>query len=148
MSTQALSDALSGVVPWGLAKGLSGVVSRRVCTLGLAKSLIQVALWEVAKSSSQVSPRCTVLGKECQWCTSLTHQLYPGFGNPWEQAQSTNQSVVVTTTKNTQRTEPVAVGIGQYVSSVRNKVTPVYCCVCWPCCKRQSCMSMGPCFGQ
>ena len=59
MSTQALSEGLSGVVQWGLAKGLSGVVLRRVCTLGLAKSSSQVALREVAKSLSQVSPHCT-----------------------------------------------------------------------------------------
>ena len=48
--------------------------------------------------------------------------------------QSKKQSVVVTKTKNTQRTEPVAVGIGQYIYSITNKVTPVDCCVCQPCC--------------
>ena len=133
MSTQASVEGLSGVLPWGVAKGLSGVVSRIVCTLGLAKISIRVALWEVDKSSSRVSPRCTVFGKEHQWCASLTHQSYPGFGNPWEQAQSTNQSLVVTTNKNTQWTEPVAVVIGQYVSSVTNKATPVDCYVCRPC---------------
>ena len=147
MSTQALAKGLSRFVPWGLAKGLSGVVSRIVCTVGLNKGSSRVALWEVAKISSRVSPRCTVFGKECQWCASLTHQSYPRFGNPWEQAQSTNQSVVKPT-KNTQRTEPVDVGIDQYVYSVTNNVTLVDCCVCRPCCGRQSCMSMVPCFGK
>ena len=147
MSTQAITEVLSGVIPCGLAKGLSRVISRRVLTLVIAKSSSRVTLWEVPKISSRVSPRCTVFGKERQWCASLTHQSYPGFGNPWEQAQSTNQSVV-TPTKNMQWTEPVAVGIGQYVYSVTNKVTPVDFCVCRPCCGRQSCMCMGPCFGQ
>ena len=92
---------------------------------------------EVAKSLSQVlpwgvSPRCTVFGKEHQWCALLTHQLYPNIGNPWGLAQPTNQSVVVTTTKNMQRTEPVNVGIGQYIYSIKNKVMAVDCCVCQP----------------
>ena len=148
MSTQAFAEGLSGVLPWGVAKGLSGVISRIFCTLGLAKSLSRVTLWEVPKSSSRVSPRCTVFGKEHQWCASLTHQSYPGFGNPWERAQSTNQSVLVITNKNMQRAKPVAVSIGQYVSSVTNKLTLVGCYFCRPCYERQSCMYMGPCFGQ
>ena len=41
-----------------------------------------------------------------------------------------NQLVV--TTKNTQRTQLVAVGIGIYVYLITNKVTPVGCCVCGP----------------
>ena len=92
---------------------------------GVAKSLSQVLPWGV-------SPHCTVFGKEHKWCASLTHQLYPRIGNPWGWTQSTNQSLVVTTTKNTQRTEPVAVGIGQYVYSITNEVTAVDCCVCRP----------------
>ena len=72
-----------------------------------------------------------VFVKERQCCASLTHQSYPGFGNQWEHNLK-NQSVVVTTTKNMQQTKPVAVGIGQYVSSVTTKVTLVDCCVFWP----------------
>ena len=60
MITQALSEGLRGVVSWGLTKGLSGVVPQGVRTLGLAKSLSRVVPWEVAKSSSQVSLRCTI----------------------------------------------------------------------------------------
>ena len=41
-----------------------------------------------------------------------------------------NQLVVKT--KNTKRTQLVTVGIGRYVYSITNKVTPVGCCVCGP----------------
>ena len=149
MSSQALTEGLIGVVPWRLAKGLIGVVPWIANTMGLAKNSSRSSLWRIHKRAwVKPLPAARFLGKERQWCASLTHQLYPGFGNPWERAQSTNKSVVVATTKNTQRTEPVAVGIGQYVSSVTSKVIPVDCCVCRPCWERWSCLYMGPCFGQ
>ena len=39
MSTQALAEGLIGVVLWRIANGLCGVVSRRVCTMGIANEL-------------------------------------------------------------------------------------------------------------
>ena len=48
------------------------------------------------------------------------------------ETQSTKLIIRITTTKNTQRTKPVAVGIGKCVSSVTTKVTPVDCCVYQP----------------
>ena len=66
MSTQALAVGLSGVVLWGLAKGLSRVVSRRVCTMGLAKRLSQAQshFGKLLKGLESSLPRCTVFVKD------------------------------------------------------------------------------------
>ena len=111
--------------------------------LGYSRATIFGHKWSLAPESSypgkslraQVEsypgeplPAAQFFGKESQWCVLLTHQLYPSIDNPCGRAQSTNQLVVVRTTKNTERIKPIAVGKGQYVYSITNKVTPVdYC---------------------
>ena len=66
MSNQALAEGLIGVVPWGLAKGLCGVVSQRVYTMGLAKISIQAQLHfkKLLKGIESSLPHCTVFLKD------------------------------------------------------------------------------------
>ena len=66
MSNQALAEGLIGVVPWGLAKGLCGVVSQRVCNMGLAKSVSQSQLHfgKLLKGLKSSLPCCTGFVKD------------------------------------------------------------------------------------
>ena len=66
MSNQYLSEGLIGVLPWGLPKGLCGVVSRIVCTMDLAKSSsrAQSHFGKLLKGLESSIPRCTVFVKD------------------------------------------------------------------------------------
>ena len=66
VSNQNLAEGLIRVVPWGIAKGLCGVIYRRVCTMGLAKSLSQAQshFGKLLKGLESSLPCCTFFVKD------------------------------------------------------------------------------------
>ena len=74
-----LAEGLIIVVPWGLAKGLCGVIPRRVFTVELAKTSSQAQLHfgKLLKGLESSLPRCTVFVKDVSGVRLVDAQIVP-----------------------------------------------------------------------